>query len=537
MKTQSTTKGFAILSAAGMIVKLLSLLYVPMLIHIVNDEGYGVYYTAYIVFAFIYIITNTGLSSAISKIVSELLALGNHKDAIKAFKMARFMLLAIGVVMSLFMIVLAKPLANVMNAPKAYLAIAALAPAVLLTSVASAYRGYFQGKGDMNATAVSQVLEQIINIFLSLAFAALWMKYGVAAACAGGTVGTTVGALVSVLYLIRYYEKHKGIKIENTNSEIKVIRYTNKQLAKRLISYSIPLTVNWGMQNAGTVLDTKITRGRLSFVGFDEANVDVKVGYLGKYQTLINVPITIISALCAAVLPVISGAAALNDRAEVKRGIDYSYKICLLISIPSAVGLAVLSQPIFSTLFPDHSVGAILMKYGSIVLVLMSIVQVQATILQSIGKLYLSTLYIVAGIGAKIILNYILIGKPSINILGAVYGSMAGFLIPLLLNNFIIKRSLKIRYNLISLSIRPLIASAFMGVVVYLVQFDLEYVVGFVYKGYLNTVMSTAVAIAAGGFAYIYALILVGGITERELNLVPRKVRKFIPKALTDRLR
>jgi stage V sporulation protein B len=537
MKSQSTTKGFAILSAAGMIVKLISLLYVPMLLYIIGEEGYGVYYVAYSIFAFIYVITNTGLTSAISKIVSELIALKNYKDAVKSFKMARLMLVTIGTVMSILMILLSKPLADVMHKPKAYLAIGALAPAVLLTSTASAYRGYFQGRGNMEATAVSQILEQIMNIIFSLLFASLWFKYGVEAACAGGTIGTTVGALASVIYLIRYYEKNKIFKIPKGEFQEDVIRYSNEQLARKLVNYTLPLTINWGLQNAGNVIDNNVSTTRLLASGFSDPEASIKLSYLAKYQTLLGVPITIISALCSAVLPVISGAAAINDRNEVKRGIDYSFKTCFLIAMPSAVGLAVLSGPIFKSIFPKYSSGAVLMKYGAVVLILMAVVQIQSTILQSIGKLYISTFYIVIGIAAKIMINFNLISIPNINILGAVYGSMAGFLIPLLLNNFVIKRSLKIKYNLVKLSIKPVIAAAFMGVVVYLIQFDIEYVLSFVYKGYFTNVLSTLLAIAAGGFTYIYALILIGGITKREFDLIPARFRRYIPKTLLNRVR
>lgn len=537
MKTQSTTKGFAILSAAGMIVKIMSLLYVPLLMHIIGPDGYGVYYAAYTVFAFIYIVTNTGLTSAISKMVSELIALSNYKDAVKSFKIARLLLLVLGIFMTVLMLLLAAPLANATSYPRAYLAIQALAPAVLLTSVASAYRGYFQGRGNMKATAVSQVLEQSINIIFSLFFAAIWSKYGVAAACAGGTVGTTLGALISVIYLSRYYKANKAFRFTREDSKESTIRYSNEQLAKNLLAYAVPLTINWGTQNAGNVIDAANTKKRLLAAGFNDVQGDTKFGYLGSYQTLINVPITIISALCAAVLPVISASAALKNKDEIKKGIDYSYKTCFFIAVPSAVGLAVLSQPIFDTIFFKNSGGAVLMKYGAVVLVFMAVVQIQSTILQSIGKLYLSILYIVIGIVVKIGINYVLIAKPSINILGAVYGSMAGFLLPILLNNFVIKRTLNIKYNLLILAVKPLIASAFMGLVAYLVQFDIEYVLGFVYRGYFTRMFSTIIAIGTGGFAYLYVLILIGGITKRELEVIPTRFRRYIPKTLLDRVR
>lgn len=537
MKTQSTTKGFAMLSAAGMITKILSLLYVPFLLNLIGEDGYGVYYATYNVFAFIYILTNSGLSSAISKMVSELVALKNYKDAVKSFKMARFMMLIIGTIMAILMIILSRGLASITNYPKAYLAIASLAPAALLTSIASAYRGYFQGRGNMKPTAVSQILEQIANIVFSLLFAALWKKYGVEAACAGATVGTSVGAFVSVMYLIRFYKLNKTFRVPKDYNEADVLRHSNKALFSRILYYSLPLTVSQGSQNAGNLIDASNTKGRLLAAGFSDTEGNIKYGYLGKYQTLINVPITIISALCSAVLPLISGAAAINDRKEIKRGVDYAFKTTFLIAVPSAVGLAVLSTSIFNTIYPTFSSGAYLLKYGAVVLVLMAVVQIQATILQSVGKLYLSTLYIVIGIAIKIAINYILVAKPNINILGAVFGSIAGFIIPLLLNNRIIKRSLKIRYNLLILALKPLIASAFMGVVVFIVQFDLEYLLNFVFKGYIIRVVPTVGAVIVGVYTYLYALILIGGITKNEINALPVRFIKFIPKSLLKRLR
>lgn len=542
MKTQSTTKGFAVLSAAGMVVKLLSLLYVPFLLYIIDENGYAVYGAAYTVFVFLYVITNSGMSSAISKIVSELTAFENHRDAVKVFKMARSIMVLVGTLLALIMLILAKPLASFVKYPSAYAAIAALAPAVFLTSIASAYRGYFQGKGYMTPTAVSQIIEQIANLVFSLLFASLWIKKSVEAGIAGATVGTTLGALFSVLYLISEYGKARRsrlaeIKLSKDNAIKEIVRYDSKELFNKLIAYALPLTINWGMQSFGNLIDVQNTKGRLLAGGFKETEANVKSTYFSKYVVLINVPIVLISALCASILPLISGAAAVNNREEVKRGVDYAYKTALLIAIPSAVGLAVLSQPVFNTIFSKYSAGAMLLKYGSVVLIFTAIVQIQATILQGIGKLYLSTIYILIGLLVKLLLNYILIAIPSINILGAVFGSMAGLLIPILLNNVVIKRSLKIKYNLLKLGAKPFAASCFMGVVVYITQFDVEYLMSFIYKGYFNSLISTLAAVAVGIFAYLYALIIIGGITEKDLQSVPRRFRRFVPNTLLKRIR
>ena len=111
-KTQSTTKGFAILTTAGFMVKFLSLLYVPFLSKILGGDGIGVYASAYNIFTYMYILTNAGIPVAISKMVSELIALGNYKDAVRTFKIARFLLLILGIVMSILMFVFVGPIAD-----------------------------------------------------------------------------------------------------------------------------------------------------------------------------------------------------------------------------------------------------------------------------------------------------------------------------------------------------------------------------------------------------------------------------------------
>ncbi|HAG42229.1 MAG TPA: sporulation protein SpoVB, partial [Clostridium sp.] len=98
LNTQSAAKGVAILSMAMLFVKLMSLLYVPALRAILKPEGIGVYYSCYQIFQYFYIIGNAGLPVAISKIVSEFIALGNYKDAVKTFKMARAMAFMLGLV-------------------------------------------------------------------------------------------------------------------------------------------------------------------------------------------------------------------------------------------------------------------------------------------------------------------------------------------------------------------------------------------------------------------------------------------------------
>lgn len=528
MKEQSTTKGFAALSAAGMMVKILSLLYIPFLRIVIGGEGYGIYSAAYQVYAFVFVLTNSGIPVAISKLVSELIAVRNYRDAVKSFKIARFGLLLIGIVMSALLLVFAMPLANAVHYRKAYLSLAVLTPAVLFTSIASSYRGYFQGRANMTPTAISQVLEQVVNTVFTLVFAAYFMKFGVEVGCAGGTIGTSLGALCSATFLIFYYEKNKKFKVPKGFSHIEVKRFTTKQLVRRIILYAVPVTICVGMTYAGNLVDLYNTKVRLMAGGFQDTQATILYGFLVIYQQLMNVPIAIITSLSAAILPAISAAAAVRNKKLVKGRIDYSFRLCFLVALPSAVGLAVLSEPIFS-LFKCNG-GSYLMTYGSVVLILMSVMQIQTTILQSIGRLFTATYYSVIGIAFKITVNYFLIAIPKINILGAVFGSIVGFLIPVILNHRIIKKSLNIKQNIISQAVKPALSSALMGIAVYIIYFNLHVLFNIVKRGYVSNAFATILSVIVGGYVYLFCLIITGGITRKDLESIPKKLVRFFPR-------
>lgn len=533
MKEQSTFKGFAILSAATMAVKFLSLIYNPFLVKILGgDRPFAIYNVTYQIYVFIYVITNTGIPSAISKLVSEYVAVKNYKAAVKTFRMARTIMIIVSIATSLVMFLIAGILTKAMKYPEAELSVIALCPAIFFTSVASVYRGYFQGRGNMKPTAVSQVIEQILNTIFSLFFAAVLIKKSIVLGCVGATVGTTLGALSSAAYLYVTYRNNRYFKVNKFELEKETVKYSNKQILKRIIKYSVPITICIAVTNAGTLIDTTNTTNRLLAAGFKLIDAQALTGTLGKYTTLINVPITIISALAVTVLPAVSKAVALKDRTLANRKVNFGLRLCFMVAIPSAVGLSVLSKPIFKLLYPSYLNGYKLLMYGSIVLVFMALVQIQTSILQGLGKLYVVTFYSVLGILIKLIVNYICIARPEININGAIIGSVAGFLVPLFLNARYIKEKLKFKISMRKIYMKPIVSSVFMGIIIYIVYHSLNFIIGFITKGYINNALAVTAAVAAGILAYGFAMLYLRGITSEELNILPSRVKRMIPQRL-----
>jgi len=536
LNKQSTTKGFAILTAAGFMVKFLSLLYVPFLNKILGERGIGVYSSAYNIFIYVYILTNAGIPVAISKIVSELIALGNYKDAVKTFKIARFLLLILGMVMSILMLIFVVPIANATQSATAKLAIMALAPTVLLSSVLSAYRGYFQGRGNMTPTAVSQVLEQVANTIFSLVFAAYFIKYGIAEGAAGGTIGTSVGALVAVIYMINFYEKNKVFRVPKGYKQLDIKRFTTKKIIKKLLGVAVPMTICLGIQQSGLLIDLWLVKSRLISSGITKVQADVLWGVLFKYTTLINVPIAIISSLAITILPSISSLMALRDKKAVRKKVSYAFRLGFLVAVPCVVGLAVLANPIVDLLHYGSSVGRLLI-YGSVVIILMAVVSIQTSILQGIGKVYLVTIYAIFGLIGKIITNYIFVAIPSINVLGAIIANGVSFSILLILNYITINKTLRVKTNLFSHAIKPIIASGVMAIVAKLMYGNFNFIFSFVREGYFANAIAILIAMIFAVLTYFFTLVLIGGITKEDLEIFPSKIKRLIPNSILNKIR
>jgi stage V sporulation protein B len=512
-------KGFAALSAAGILNKLLSVLYIPILFQIVGELGYGIYSAGYKIYAFIYILTNAGFPIGIAKLEAELLAQKNYRDAARSFKVILLVLAAYGFAMAALTAVFAQPLAAAIRNPDAFLVIVALSPTIFFSAASSSFRGFFNGRMDMGPTAVSQILEQFLNVALSLGFAFILRPYGVVAACAGATVGTTIGALGSALYLwAQYRRKSKSFEL---GAPCGVEPISGREIVRRFLSCAVPIAFNSVIIFGTDLVDLANTSARLLAAGLSPEAATIQFGILNKYTSLLNVPVAVTTALYVAMMPAFSAAIAVKDHAKLKSSIGEAFRLSLLISVPSAVGLAVLARPIFGVIFARSSEGWRLMAFGSAVVVLYSIVQIQAGILQALNRTKYSTYSLLAGIAVKIAVNNYLIAMPSVNVMGAVVGTMACYAVAIVLNLFFLKRFLPVKAEVLTYFPRPLVSSLFMGLMAYggyrIVYFLCRHVMGI----YLSNAVATVLAVLVGVAVYLLVMIKTRGVLAEEIAELP----------------
>lgn len=547
LDSQSSAKGFTILSAASIINKLLGVLYVPILTLILGNLGNAFYNAGYTIYQLVFMITNAGIPVAISKLISEQRASERYDAAYRTLKISSAILISIGTVTSLLTAIFAKQLSTLVGWPESFLTILALSPTMLFTAVSCTFRGYFQGRSNMVATSISQIIEQAVNTTLTIVFAWLMYRYGknvalthgitdkdainteaVKYAAAGGTVGTSLGALASALYLCRTYFKNKAailteLKLTVKGDRFDRFKYTSKNIIKKIFQYSIPITLGSVAIYTANLIDLSFTKSRLIASGFSVNEASELYGIFStQYLKVLFIPVTIATALATTILPSISAAAARNDVILLRRRITKSIQTILMISVPGAVGMAVMAKPIVNILFPTAPDGWDLLMMGSWTLVLISVVSIQTAILQGMGKTYIPTVHLVIGLVLKLFTNYNLIAIKKINIKGALIGSAVCYIFACVMNYRSIRKYTGIRLNMRRLFNRPLSVSIIMGIVVLLIYSGLDLIFEMLVKSvFFRSIICGGISILIGVIVYYLLMIVAKGITADDIKGLP----------------
>ncbi len=517
------------LSVANIAVKVMSLLFVPILTNLLGgkEAGYSVYNSAYQVFAFVYVLTTAGFPTAISKLVTELTSVGNRKQALQSFKMARTFMIIIGLVLSVVMLVFAKPIAVLMNNEESWLGVATLAPTILICSLLSAYRGYLQGLKNMTPTAVSQVAEQFVHVIISIVLVLCLRSKGIVWAVAGATIGTTVGAAIALLVVIKYYkEASYDQKVFYAGEDLRgVKRLSNKELVRLLVYYSVPITLNSAIQNGGNMIDTSIMKGRLLAAGFSEHASKTLHGMMGITRSIINVPAALITALCISLLPVMAGLYAQKRYAEAQQKADYAIKLCYIVAFPMSVAMCVFAEPIYGMLFLGN--GHAILTFMSFSVILMGIVHLQSSVMQSVNELSAAMVNMFIGVAVKALLNYILISFTSINIYGAIIATYISYIIPLVLNHMCLVKRRNIKLKLMSSALIPFLCSGLMLVGAVPVYMLMHWLLGNIFSTYFTETFALIFAAVVGIVVYAFSMKKTGGMDSEDFALIlPAKIRK-----------
>ena len=521
-KKDSFLKGAFILGVAGILIKVLGAFFKIPLGNLIGAEGMAYYQSAYTVYTLLLTLATAGFPTALAKLVSEKMAIGDYKGANKVFRVSYITLFITGIIGFSVFFFGAEMIVAQMDNPGAYYAMLAISPALLFVPVMSSYRGYFQGKRDMNKIAISQILEQIFRVILGLSLAFILMEqFGAKEGAAGAISGATIGSIASLLYLLMAYtltrkerklevQKSKNFKEENVS-----------RILKRLLIVAVPITIGSAVMPLVNLVDNYIVIDRLQAGGYSSSEALVLYGQLtGMAMSIINLPSVITVALSMSLVPAISAAIATKNVVKSKKDTKSAIKVTLLIVLPAAFGIASLATPIMELLYPNEpsSIGTILLFLTPCV-VFLGLIQVMSGILQGMGKPMIPVIALSVGVLFKIVISYTLTAIPQINVLGSVLGTVSAYFVAATIDLMYVKKSMKIKFSIKDFVIKPLITVTAMFAMV-----KISYAL---LSPSLGNSLATIISILVGGLVYVVVLIGIGGISKDEILTMPKGTKIY----------
>lgn len=515
----------SILGIASILSRFIGMLYRIPLTRIIGNEGNGTYGAAYEWYNIALLLSSYSIPLAVSKLVAARETNKEYKNSYQIFKTAMVISASVGALMCAVVFFGAGFWAKISTVPSIEMPLKILAPTIFVMSIMGVLRGLFQGKRTMIPTAISQLLEQIVNAGVSIIAAYLLMKehnaspeittYG----ASGSTLGTLLGAVFGLLFLVFIFILNRPIlkkRVHKDKSE-NVESFTDA--AKAIIFTALPIIVSQTAFQISGLIDTNIWGGYANYQGMSEELKKSMLGiYTGQYRILTNVPVAVATALGTAIVPTLSGLYARNNIEEVKRKVANSIKFNMLIAFPSAVGLGVLAKPLVELLFGsngDVTMSANTLRLGCIAVVFFALSTMSNGILQGIDQMKTPVRHAFISILIHIPLLLVLLYVFDAGIYGLVIANVMFALVICILNWIRIGKSLDYKQEVKKTFILPLVASLIMGAAAYGVYTLVHSLVN-------SNMISVIVAICVAIIVYGVTVLLMRTMNEEELLEMPK---------------
>ncbi len=487
IRKSSFIKGAFIATLGIVLTKILGIVYVIPFHAVIGDRGGALYGYAYTIYLLFMSLSSAGIPLAISKIVSEYQTLGYYNAKRRAFIIGKKIALLLGFICFLLLLLFAPWIAHAVlgdlsggnTISDVTLVIRVVASALLVVPVLSIYRGYFEGHRFMEDPSFSQVLEQLVRVFVIVLGSFLALKVfdlSITTAVGIAVFGATAGAIVAYLYLI--YKKNKNNskfneKIRPVNEPI----ITNKQIFKKIVIYAVPFILIDVFKSLYNYIDmVTVVEGLVQYANFSVGDAETIMSMLSTWGAKFNmIVLSISTGIIISLIPNLTTSVVKKDYDDINHKINQAFSILLFFTLPMTLGISFLARSIWSVFYGASEYGPSVLSYFIFVGFMIGLFTSTVSIIQVL-KDYKTVIWsLVIGVVLKFLLNDNLIiafykmGLPAYY--GVITASLLGYFVSFMICIIRLKFKYKINYeNLTKNLIDTICGSMLMIVGLFLVN-------------------------------------------------------------------
>jgi len=522
-----------ILAAAGIISRIIGLLYRSPLHNVIGALGWGYYGSAYNYYTIILLISSYSIPSAISKVIAQKLAVKEFRNAHRIFKCALGYVVAVGGAASLFLYFGAGLFVESAAVP----VLQTFAPTIFIYGILGVLRGYFQAHRSMVQTSISQILEQVANAVVSVGAAYLLINTTMGTmelptdeaglikratnGAIGSALGTGAGVLAALLFMLAVYLLNRELIGRRIQRDRHKEQDSYMDILKMITMVVTPYILSTAVYNLSSAVNNSVyLKTFLERRNLSEMELNSRWGiFVGQAQTISNIPVAFATAMGAAMIPTVAQMIAANNLDGAKEKIGMAVKTIMILSIPCAVGLCVLARPVTGLLFnntkADEDLAVNLLMALSLSVVFYALSTLSNNILQGLGRVNIPIINAGIALVMQTIIGVLLVGFTKLDLYSIAIANTLYSAVMCILNQVAVHRILGYRQEILRTFMAPAAAAGLMGAVAWAAYEGLKMLTS-------SPKLSVVIAILLSAGVYFVLLLLFRGITEEELRGLPK---------------
>lgn len=407
LKKSSFIEGTIIATLAIIITKIMGMLYVIPFYSMVGEKGSALYAYGYNIYVIFLDISSAGLPLALSKIIKEYNTLKMMDAKKRAYHIGIKMVLFLSVLIFLFLILFANPLAQLIigdldggnSVSDVAFVIRCVSLAILVVPLLSVAKGYLQGHNIINVSSVSQIIEQVfrITVILGGSFLAIHLfHFSLKNTIGLAITGAFVGGFIATLYvLIKMQKAKKELGLTQIKTKDAV---TNKEIGKKIIRYAMPFIIINIIFSINNFMDMVMILRTLEHLGIDANTVEFATSAITTWSTKISMIVnSIATGMITSLIPTIVGAYTLKNYKEVENKFNKALQIILITCIPMCLGLSLLSKSVWRVFYGQNQMGSLIFSVQILVSLFYNLFLITNSTLHGLNKS--KTVYESVGIG------------------------------------------------------------------------------------------------------------------------------------------
>ena len=315
-------KSTIILIIGGMITKILGMIIKIALTRTIGTEGISLYMLVLPTFNLFISLCNLGVPNAITKLVSE-----RKKSSKKIILPTTTLVLIYNILLIIILLIISPILANnLLHNTNTYYPLISIGITLPFIALSSIVKGYFFGKEKVFPCSLSNIIEQLVRLLLTMYVVSHMMKYNLVTAVTTVVLINVLSEFSSILILLIFLPKEK-VRIDDFHRD--------NNLLREIFGISIPTTIARMIGSVTYFFEPIIITNILKYVGYSNDYITLEYGIINGYvYPLLLLPSFFTMAISSAILPVVSNSYSNKNysytKLKIKQGIFYS----LLIGIP-----------------------------------------------------------------------------------------------------------------------------------------------------------------------------------------------------------